>query len=93
MATQCPKCNRKLDFTYIKKVVAEGHLKCPSCKAGLEESKMTKIMSLLLAIVPIIFIAYFIKNFILRVIIIFVWAFFVNLGIRPAIAKFNLVKK
>ncbi|MGL4655531.1 MAG: hypothetical protein ACRCWM_06595, partial [Sarcina sp.] len=93
MSASCPKCSRKLDFTYSKESIGREMVKCPKCKTNLEESKATKIISLLLAVVPIFFLAYFINNFFLRIIVIFIWAFAINLYIRPLIARFSLVKK
>ncbi|MGL4450776.1 MAG: hypothetical protein ACRCTZ_06255 [Sarcina sp.] len=93
MSACCPKCNKKLDFTYTKEAVGREVVKCPKCMTNLQESKVTKIISLLLAVIPIFFLAYFINNFFIRIIVIFIWAFAINLYIRPLIAKFNLIKR
>lgn len=93
MSTNCPKCNKNLDFTYKREAIGRDIVKCPKCTTRLEESKVTKIISFLLAVIPVFFLAYFINNFFLRVIVIFAWAFSINLYFRPFIAKFNLAKR
>ena len=93
MTVQCPKCEKKIDSNYIKNLKNIENFKCPSCKVELEESGKTKIIAMLIAIIPIIGLAFIIKNFFVRLVVVFIWAFISTAYIRPAVAKYNIVKK
>ncbi|WP_297519674.1 hypothetical protein [uncultured Clostridium sp.] len=93
MAIRCPKCEKKINNNYIKDAKNMESFKCPSCKVDIEESGKSKILAIIIAIIPIMFLAFFIKNFFIRIVVIFIWAFIINSHIRPLISKYKLVKK
>ena len=92
MAT-CPKCKREIDLNYIKHNKTNEGVKCPSCRSWLEESKKTQYIVLGLAIVPMIGFSMWIDNSILKLALIFGWAFLCSTLIRPVIAKYTVREK
>ncbi|MGL5634079.1 MAG: hypothetical protein ACRCX8_02840 [Sarcina sp.] len=89
---KCPKCKRELEYKYIKNNKKIDGIKCPSCRTKLEESKLTQIITLILAIIPMIGFSAWIENSMLKIVLIFAWAFLCNALIRPVIAKYSLKK-
>lgn len=87
---KCPKCSKELEYKYIKNNKNMNGIKCPSCRTRLEESKLTQIATLVLAILPMIGLSVWIENSMLKIVLIFIWAFTCNALIRPAIAKYSL---
>ncbi|MGL4741216.1 MAG: hypothetical protein ACRC41_10475 [Sarcina sp.] len=90
---KCPKCKKELEYKYIKSSKGIKEVKCPSCRTYLEESKLTQLITLLVAILPMIGFSVWIENSMIKIILIFIWAFSCNALIRPAIAKYSLKTK
>lgn len=90
MAKRCPNCNVQFTLKDMNNEKNIEVIKCPSCRRKLIESGKSKVIVLLLVLVPALAFTSFIKILWLKLICVFGWAFFVNVIIRPMISKYNL---
>ena len=93
MGKRCPNCNAQITIKDINKSKTAEVIKCSSCRRNLVESGVSKIIILLVVLFPSFFVMNNVENFWLRGIIIFGWAFAVNVMIRPLITKYKLEEK
>lgn len=88
MGFKCPNCSKGINKKIINAQKNNEGFKCPSCRKQLVESKKTKILTMLIAVIPISLIAMFVPGTIFRIMFIFLWGIFVNIQIRPLIASY-----
>lgn len=93
MGFKCPNCSKSINKKVINTQKNNEGFKCPSCRKQLVESKKTKILTMLIAIIPIMIIAMYVPSTIFRIVFIFLWGIFVNLQIRPVIANYIIEAK
>lgn len=92
MAFNCPNCNKEINKKYINESENNENINCPSCRVVLVESNKTKILTVAIAIIPIFLLASYVESFMFRMLMIFSWAFFVNIQVRPIIAGYEIKK-
>ena len=88
--TKCPNCNYKIPASYISKSENPSKIKCPKCRKKLKVTVLSAIIFSLLMLIPVIVIGMFLKNFILRVILILLWGTISLNVFRPMIYTFKL---
>ena len=93
MGKRCPNCNIQFTMKDLNKAKNTEIIKCPSCRKNLVESGISKIVVMLLVIFPSFFVMNNVGNIWMRAIIIFGWAFAVNVMVRPLITKYKLEEK
>ena len=93
MSIKCPKCKKIIDNSYIKEVKTVENFKCPSCRVLLAESEKSKIITILIAIMPIIVLAFTVNNFFIKILAMFTWGFISTTYIRSLLSKYKVVAK
>ena len=93
MGKRCPNCNVQFTLRDINKRKNAEIIKCPSCRRTLVESGISKIIVMLLVVLTCFLVMNNITSFWFRALIIFWWAFVINILVRPMIIKYKLEEK